>query len=158
MASNGNCLFFEHGDNYEIMGWDGHDQHFYAVRVEKMGWFNDSNVLQVESSGIYTLKTMDIASNGVMTIKIPIKKYFTATAFSRSYAMTHNYIELHPSEEIPNRFDTTGESYHNAVFIRMHSVVADHAIPFLVDTFLGNAGDFYTDPNEALVIEVVDIA
>ncbi|MEP1871810.1 MAG: DUF1566 domain-containing protein [Paraglaciecola sp.] len=69
----GKCSFFDSYSNfYDTMGGDTYNPMIANVWRDKAGWFEDSQVVTVEESGIYTIEQSSSSSSGVKLIKIPI--------------------------------------------------------------------------------------
>ncbi len=92
-----NCYFFEMGDIYDVMG-GRNPYHFSEITTGKfhinsihkemmgwadttinIGWFNSGNVLEISNElnnfGEYTLKPLELPTNGIQVIKTPSFPY-----------------------------------------------------------------------------------
>lgn len=63
------CASEEYGDVYDTMS-DGLLMHFNAPHKEKLGWFDARNVLEVRSTGYYSLAPLEARTSGAQTLKI----------------------------------------------------------------------------------------
>lgn len=62
------CSSVEYGDNFDVM--DRNLVHMNGYHKEQLGFFNPGNVLQVASSGSYTISPIETASAGPQVLKI----------------------------------------------------------------------------------------
>jgi M6 family metalloprotease-like protein len=68
-AITDDCTVSEYGDRYDIMGSPS-TGHMNAPHKEGVGWFEDSNILEVTESGIYTIEPIETATAGLKALKI----------------------------------------------------------------------------------------
>jgi hypothetical protein len=97
----GNCVHSEYGDPYDPMGRACRHMNSYQKAYE--GWFGGCNVVDVTSTGTFTLLPIELACNGVQALQIPMPK---ARPFYRSGGggtattinLTHYYVEMRASQ------------------------------------------------------------
>lgn len=63
------CTFEDYGDSYDILG-GSNNFHFNTPHKESVGWFNPGNLLEVTTSGTYTLENIEVASGNLKALKI----------------------------------------------------------------------------------------
>lgn len=59
-------------DPFDIMGSSGGRGHFNAFHKETVGWFDPTNILGTTENGIYFIEPIEITTNGLQALKIPI--------------------------------------------------------------------------------------
>ena len=65
------CISSRYGDLYDIMGNTSYPyKYFNSFHAEKLGWLLGSNIVQVTSSGSYSIEPLETVSSGVKTLKI----------------------------------------------------------------------------------------
>lgn len=66
---NTGCTSVEYGDQFDVMGsWNTY--HLNGYYKEKLGFFNPPNVVNVASSGTYTIAPIEVAASGPQILKI----------------------------------------------------------------------------------------
>jgi hypothetical protein len=78
------CFILEYGNYFDALGsWQGWARHFRADVKDKLGWFDQSQILEITQSGIYTVNPLE-TEGGIKAAKI--KPWYTP-------ATTH-YLEF----------------------------------------------------------------
>ena len=87
LSSNG-CFLGRYTDSYDTMA-AGNSYHFNMFIKEKMGWVNSNQVQVVTNDGDYVLHQVEIVTNQVQVLKIPLAnesfyflEYRTRTGFN----------------------------------------------------------------------------
>jgi len=78
------CSTVGYGNLFDAMGgWQAYSHHFRAQLKDMLGWFDSSNILEVTTSGVYTINPLE-TNGGIKMVKIK-PSYFGG--------MTH-YVEF----------------------------------------------------------------
>jgi hypothetical protein len=93
----GTCTHSEYGDPYDPMGRGC--RHMNAAQKAYEGWFGGCNVVDVTSTGTFTILPIEVPCNGAQVLQIPMPK---TRPFSRSggggppttVPLSHYYVEL----------------------------------------------------------------
>ncbi|HEY0713769.1 MAG TPA: hypothetical protein VGF45_13910 [Polyangia bacterium] len=117
-GTTGTCTHSEYGDPYDPMGRGC--RHMNSYQKAFQGWFGGCNVVDVTSSGTFTLLPIETPCNGIQALQIKMPK---VRPFNRSGGggpsgiteLTHYYIEL----RTPQGFDATPTPLAPQVQIRV---------------------------------------
>jgi MYXO-CTERM domain-containing protein len=96
----GACTHSEYGDPYDPMGRAC--RHMNAYMKAFQGWFGGCNMVEVTSSGTFTINPLELPCDGVQVLQIPMPKM---RPFTRSggggpsgiTTLTHYYVEFRSS-------------------------------------------------------------
>ena len=96
----GTCTHSEYGDPYDPMGRAC--RHMNAYMKAFQGWFGGCNMVEVTSSGTFTVNPLELPCDGVQVLQIPMPKM---RPFTRSggggpsgiTTLTHYYVEFRSS-------------------------------------------------------------
>jgi hypothetical protein len=96
----GACTHSEYGDPYDPMGRAC--RHMNAYMKAFQGWFGGCNMVEVTSSGTFTVNPLELPCDGVQVLQIPMPKM---RPFTRSggggpsgiTTLTHYYVEFRSS-------------------------------------------------------------
>ena len=96
----GTCTHSEYGDPYDPMGRAC--RHMNAYMKAFQGWFGGCNMVDVTSSGTFTINPLELPCDGVQVLQIPMPKM---RPFTRSggggpsgiTTLTHYYVEFRAS-------------------------------------------------------------
>ena len=80
----GDCRPLEYGNYFDIMGNGFYALHFNALYKELLGWIPPSETLQINSSGRYTLNSLELANSSKKLAKIR-STLATSTTFYLEY-------------------------------------------------------------------------
>jgi MYXO-CTERM domain-containing protein len=94
---NDMCVHNEYGDSYDPMGRAC--RHMNSYQKAFQGWFGGCNVVDVNSTGTFTLLPIELPCNGTQVLQIPMPKprpYFHAGGGGPSSTtdLTHYYLEF----------------------------------------------------------------
>ena len=158
------CAHNEYGDSYDPMGRAC--RHTNAYQKAYQGWFSGCNVVDVFSTGTFTLLPIELPCNGAQALQIPMPRtrpYFRegGGGSAGTINLTHYYVEM----RAPQGFDrgltpqvqirVSGDIRQrnqggiNTWFLDMNPATA--TLDGLV------AGGSFTDPNGGLKITVESI-
>ncbi len=96
-APNGTCVHSEYGDSYDPMGRAC--RHMNSYQKAYQGWYGSCNVIDVTSTGTFTLLPTELPCDGVQSLQIAMPK---SRPFARSGGggadstvnLTHYYVEM----------------------------------------------------------------
>lgn len=93
-APEGACRHVEYGDPYDPMG--SGCRHMNAAQKAYEGWFGGCNVVDVTSTGTFTLLPIAVPCNGAQALQIPMPKMrpFTRTGAPTPTPLSHYYVEM----------------------------------------------------------------
>lgn len=70
------CTSVTYGDIYDVMGaYKSTPLHFNSAFKETSGWILPENIKNIDSSGIYSIKPIELAPTGFQALKLPISRY-----------------------------------------------------------------------------------
>ncbi len=159
-----NCVHTEYGDSYDPMGRAC--RHTNAYQKAYQGWFAGCNMVDVYSTGTFTLLPIELPCNGAQALQIPMPR--TRPFFREggggaggTVNLTHYYVEMRASQgfdrglppqvqiRVSGDIRQRNQGGINTWFLDMNP--ATPALDGLV------AGGSYTDPNGELKITVESI-
>jgi len=151
------CFFLEYGDPHDVMGASSTtmNKHYNADFKERIGWFEDSNIIEVQENGIYVLHSLEESTSSVQSIKIPNIEFSYADS---SIDTTDYHLEFR------NRigFDSD-ESRFPTVLLRASSSTArwNYQRRTLIQANIPfrslQVGEVYNDTEHEVSIEVLNI-
>jgi MYXO-CTERM domain-containing protein len=161
----GACTHSEYGDPYDPMGRAC--RHMNAYMKAFQGWFGGCNMVEVTSSGTFTVNPLELPCDGVQVLQIPMPKM---RPFTRSggggpsgiTTLTHYYVEFRASHGFDRMIPPTVQVRVSGD-VRMrtqrgfHTWVLDmNPATTTVDGLA--AGGSYTDPagNIKITVESMD--
>lgn len=162
-ASLGSCTFSEYGDFLDIMGVPSRDEslayqgwRFETNRRNSVGALpsvNRINLLSGGSGGVYALsnsENFDLSGNKIVSICYPMKKK-RSVGF---YEFDNYCLELQGSANLNMKDYVDGKT--PAVVVRMTQ--SQFARSMLLQVFMGEAGDYFEDADNAFKVTVVAIS
>jgi MYXO-CTERM domain-containing protein len=95
---NMTCMHSEYGDSFDPMGRGG-CRHMNAFQKSYVGWLGKCNMVEVVSSGTYTLVPIELPCNGVQSLQIAMPKtrpFFRSGGGGQAAEtpISHYYLEL----------------------------------------------------------------
>jgi sugar lactone lactonase YvrE len=130
------CTPRDYGNPYDIMG--SSTGHYNAPHKERVNWFQQSNILQVSNTGIYTIEPFETRSDGPKIIKVPRAngdyvyiEYRQPIGFDRSFPTNDAYdgatvqILSDRSSRYPYLLDMTPDGTNSGAFYNSSLKIGD---------------------------------
>jgi MYXO-CTERM domain-containing protein len=160
----GTCTHSEYGDSYDPMGRGC--RHMNGAQKAYLGWFGKCNVLEVGTSGTYTLLPLELPCDGIQVLQIPMPKtrpFFRSGGGGSSgiTELTHYFVELRAPHGI-DRGLAPQVQIRVSADIRMSSQRAAHTWFLDQNPATTNldglvAGGSFTDPAGGVKITVTSV-